>query len=86
MGKKKELKVDPELLEKLNKIIVDNTDEAFYVKVDSDDCSSHISCYADRKEDGSSSWKSLLPTPLDGWRIITIDVPNGYIDTFKNKS
>lgn len=82
MGKKKEKKVDPQLLEKLNKIIVDSTDEAFHIKVASDDCSSHIACYADRKEDGKTSWKKLLPSSVDGWRVLTIDVPHGYVETF----
>jgi len=82
MGKRKEKVIDPALLEKIKSVVVENTDEAFHIKMASDDCSSHIACYANRKEDGQSSWKNLLPNSIDGWRVLTIDVPHGYVETF----
>jgi len=83
MGKKnKEVVVDEKILEELRSLIVDRTEEAFHIKVASDDCSSHLACYADRNEEDKSSWSESLPNTLHGWRVLTISVPHGFVETF----
>ena len=65
-------------IDKLKDIMVDLTETAFAVKVGSDDSGIHMSAYVERDPDGNDVCKRP-PMSLDGWRIVCILVPDGYI-------
>jgi hypothetical protein len=65
--------------------LVDLTDSAFTVRKESDDTSTHMSVYVEKKDPNTNNdfvWnKEQLPPKYMGWRILIIFVPIGYIKT-----
>lgn len=68
-----------EILEKVMRMLPDVTDEKFACAIKSDDFSIHLCAYIERTYDEKEVTKERLPASLDGWRILTIFVPHGYI-------
>jgi len=62
--------------------LVECTDNAFTVCKESDDTSTHISVYVEKKDTSRNNdfvWKKRLPVKFMGWRILIIFAPIGYI-------
>ena len=62
--------------------LVDCTDNAFTVRKESDDTSTHMSIYIEKENPNINNdfvWNRKLPPKFMGWRILTIFVPIGYI-------
>ena len=74
---------EKEVKEALMKDLVDLTDSAFTVRKESDDTSTHMSVYIEKKDPNVNNdfeWKKeQLPPKYMGWRILIIFVPIGYI-------
>lgn len=63
--------------------LVDCTDNRFYVKHGSDGTGGHLSIYVETihtKDTNKFTWKEQPPYKFQGWRVIRIMVPIGYID------
>ncbi len=65
-------------IEKLKEIMVELTETAFTVKVGSDDSGTHMCAYVERDLDGNDVCERP-PMILDGWRVVCVLVPDGYI-------
>jgi len=72
---KKEAK---EVIQKLMEIMPDYTETAFAVKQQGDDSGKYISVYVERTDEGERVC-GKIPTPFEGWRIIHISCPDGFI-------
>jgi len=62
--------------------LVECTDNTFTVRKESDDTSTHMSAYVEKKDTSKNNdfvWKKHLPVKFMGWRILVIFVPVGYI-------
>ena len=60
----------------------DCTDNAFYVKKQSDDTSTHMTVYVEKEDTSKNTdfeWKKRLPPKFMGWRVLIIFCPIGYI-------
>jgi hypothetical protein len=71
-----------ETIEKVKNLVVDCTDYHFHVKVESDDYGNHICYYVERDLDDKQTLKERLPSKVNGWRIVYVTCPNGYIKAF----
>jgi len=75
---------EEEVKKAIMKEMVECTDNAFTVRKESDDTSTHLSVYVEKKDTNKNNdfaWKKQLPVKFMGWRILTIFVPVGYIKT-----
>ena len=74
---------EKEVKKALMKEFVDLTDSAFTVRKESDDTSTHMSVYVEKKEPNTNNdfqWKKeQLPPKYMGWRVLIIFIPIGYI-------
>ena len=73
---------EEEVKKALMKEMVDCTDNAFTVRKESDDTSTHMSVYVEKKDTSKNTnfeWKKHLPPKFMGWRIIIIFCPMGYV-------
>ena len=64
-------------------LLVDCTDNRFYVRHESDDTGGHLSIYVETthtKDTTKFKWKDQPPHKYEGWRVIRVFVPIGYID------
>jgi len=67
-----------EVIQKLMEMMPDYTETAFAVKQQGDDSGKYISVYVERTNKGEHVCKKI-PTPFEGWRILHISCPDGYI-------
>ena len=65
-------------IQKLMEMMPDYTETAFTVKHQADDSGKYISVYVERTEEGEMLCKKI-PTPFEGWRVLHISCPDGYI-------
>ena len=73
---------EEEVKKALMKEMVDCTDSAFTVRKQSDDTSTHMSVYVEKKDPNENTnfvWNKELPVKFMGWRILIIFCPIGYI-------
>jgi len=73
---------EEEVKKALMEEMVDCTDNAFTVKKESDDTSTHMSVYVEKKDTSKNTdfvWNKQLPPKFMGWRLLIIFVPVGYI-------
>ena len=73
---------EEEVKKALMKEMVDCTDSAFTVRKESDDTSTHMSVYVEKKDPNGNTafvWNKELPIKFMGWRTLIIFVPIGYI-------
>ena len=64
-------------------LLVDCTDNRFYVRHESDGTGGHLSIYVETvhtKDTKKFKWKEEPPFKFENWRVIRIFVPIGYID------
>ena len=72
-----------EVYEALMKELVKCTDNAFTVKFEQDDSGTHVTCYVERNDDDTWTWKKQLPDKFMGWRLIRLMIPHGSIRLHK---
>ena len=74
---------EEEVKKALMKELVDMTDSAFTVRKESDDTSTHMSVYVEKKNPNTNNdfvWKKeQLPPKYMGWRVLILFCPIGYI-------
>lgn len=68
------------MMNKLKSFVPDITDESFHISFENDDYGEHICVYIEKTADNKDSIKQEINTIIDGWRCVTILVPNEYID------
>jgi len=66
-------------------VATDLTNNQFTVAFESDDTGAHVCVYIERNPDDTLGWRERPPHKFMGWRVITMNVPNGYIPVFFNE-
>jgi len=74
-----------EVREALMAAAVDITDSHFTVAFESDDTGSHVVVYIERNPDGTKAFSESIAGKFMGWRVIHMNVPDGYIPVFFNE-
>ena len=67
-------------VEELMPLILDATDETFFVKKGGDNSGASIDVYAETIDTSISPWVQKLPAKFLGWRVIMLQCPRGFID------
>ena len=70
-----------QLVEVLTPIVVDLTDNAFAFRKWSDDGGTVVEIYIEEGLQGST--QPPLPPQCRGWRVVWMNCPTGYIDSFE---
>jgi len=60
------------------------TKNKFIVSCESDDCGNHVVLRVERNTDGTSGLHKHPDIKHMGWRVISISVPEGYLNVFYN--
>ena len=76
---------EKEVREALMKAAVDITDNRFTVTFESDDTGKHACLYIERNPDDTCGFDERMDTKFMGWRVIHMNVPDGYIPVFFNE-
>ena len=69
-----------EVEDRIDTVCILNWDTEYRVVFDSDDMGSHVSVYIEGEAPPES--KELLISPFQGWRLVRIIVPEGYLAEF----
>lgn len=78
-------KTKKEAIAQLYKEAVEWTDNKFIVTHESDDGGAHIALYIERNSDDTTGLKGRPPfNNFMGWRVLFINVPEGYLGVFYN--
>ena len=70
-----------QLVEVLTPMIVDLTDNAFAIRKGSDDGGTVVQVYIEEGLQGKT--QPPLPPQCRGWRVVWMNCPTGYIDSFE---
>ena len=76
---------EKEVREALMKAAVDITDNRFTVTFESDDTGKHAVVYIERNPDDTRGFDERIDGKFMGWRVLHMNVPNGYIPAFFNE-
>jgi len=71
----------------LNRQVVDITDNAFFVRKESDDGGTTLSIYVEMNEDGTKGFENR-PTHLEelrGWRLVWVTCPPRYTNKWRRQ-
>ena len=68
--------------EKIKPLVIECTDNAFFIKKHSGDCGVTMNVYAETEDPEVSPWSTRLPAQFMGWRVIMYRCPVGYIGVF----
>ena len=71
----------------LNGQLVDITDNAFYVRKESDDGGTTLSIYVEMNDDLSRGYESkpISFDELKGWRVVWVNCPPRYTNRWRNQ-
>ena len=76
---------DTQIIDHIKGIVPDYTENRFHVGFASDDGGRHICVYVEKGHQDDKVWKAGFESmDFQGWRVMRVGVPVGYIETFLN--